>query len=374
MSPKSKITTVAFIAGVRPQFVKLAAINSAIKTFNQRSKYQIRPQYINSGQHYDDMLVSAITKELGVRFDFELTHDDYEPLRLLSNMIVGTHDILTRMDPPPSWVVVFGDTNTTVAAAFAARRAGFNVVHVEAGVRSGDLASPEEINRRIVDHISTVHFCTSKTSVANLKKENIREYVFWTGDLAYDFFLQQQSNLEMTKESPWNDTGYILITIHKPVNLSKNVLSSLLDALNRQGRRSIFVMHPNCKRRLEEFGLMSQTHRVKFIDALPFRTMIAAMAGSAYIITDSGGIQREAYYLRKRCLLRRNSVGWSSFVDAGIHRLIGSDTTNIQAGLDWIEDAIANLKYEKVRGFIRKDAAAYALDKLVELNSAELLR
>lgn len=368
MSTNSTNINVAFVAGVRPQYIKVAAFQSAIEKFNRASNCQIRAKYVNSGQHYDDVLARAITHELGVHFDYELSHENHEPVHLLGSMIVGIHEILTGMDPQPSWVVVFGDTNTTVAAAFAAARARFRIVHVESGVRSGDLSSPEEINRRMVDHISSVHFCTSKSSAENLQKENICKDVFWTGDLGYDFFMEQ-SKIRPMGLGDTADLDYVLVTLHKPANLkSDKVLANLVQVLAKQARPIIFIMHPNCKRRLEELRLLFQTEKIRFLDAVPFLTMISAMKGCAYIVTDSGGIQREAYYLRKRCLLRRDSVGWSSFVEAGIHRLIGSDQASIQSGVDWIEQALAKAHYGRIDGFLREDAVDYALNTLVGLS------
>jgi len=289
------------IGGVRPQFIKIAAFQREIKKYNSTFPQKINAYYLNSGQHYDFNLSDVLIKDLGIQFDYTLVHQDRRPIYVLGNMITGIYDILSTIDNRPDWVIVFGDTNSTLAGAYASARLGLPIVHVEAGVRSGDITSPEEIHRRIVSHISSAHFCTLRSCVTNLSNEGIVDKVYWTGDLCYDFFVDYANSLRNNID-PFINGEYVLVTLHKSVNLeSDKLLINLVNVLEEYQRPSIFVMHPKCQERLKQLALLKSNKKINYVPSLSYKDMISAMKGCAFIITDSGGIQREAYYLKKRC-------------------------------------------------------------------------
>ena len=363
----SRNVRVVLIAGVRPQFIKIAALQQAIHHFNQTSTILIEPLYINTSQHYDEELSTSIIRELHIHFDFNLTHSSRTPIHILANMITGTYELLNQMRPKPKWVIVIGDANSALAGAIAAADKGYPVVHIEAGVRSGQLDSPEEAHRRIISHLSTVHFCTSQSGIANLAAENIRERVFWTGDLSYDFFMEYSKRQPCGLQN-FRPGEYVLVTLHKSTNMDSDIaIRNLVNALERHPRRALFVTHPRCRRRLMEFGLLG-AEQISFVDSLPYGNMISAIKGCAFLITDSGGLQREAYYLQKHCLIRRDSPGWVPLVGEGIHQIIGSETQSIMEGLQSMERMVASEEYGHTDEFVRIGATEYALNLLLELS------
>jgi UDP-GlcNAc3NAcA epimerase len=307
-----------------------------------------------------------LIRELGIKFDYQIMHDNKDPVSIFSNMIVQIHKFISDMPDKPKCTLVLGDATTTLAGALASTRIGIPVVHIEAGVRSGDLSTIEELHRRAVSHISTVHFCSSKSGIDNLNKEGITKNVFWTGDLSYDYFL----NLAKSQYSGIDGMpadGYILITLHKPINInSEETLKNLLTVLSVYNRKVAFILHPRTRQKIQEFDLYN-SHNITFLDSLPYKKMVSAMKGAAFIITDSGGIQREATYLRKHCLVRRETLGWSSLITAGIHHLIGRDMNSISDGLEWAENAIKNVDFIHTEEFSRGGAGEYALQVLTDI-------
>jgi UDP-N-acetylglucosamine 2-epimerase len=237
------------------------------------------------------------------------------------------------------WVVVFGDANCTLAAALAGAYRRKAVLHIEAGVRSGDISTYEEINRRAVDHIASAHYCATERSVRNLASEGITSSVL-VGDLARDTF-DRTLALGVTAV-PEVVPGYILVAIHKAPNVESPIfLHNLFIILHQQPRSVLFVCHPNTRRRLRELGLEA-SQLIHIVGPLSYPQMVSAEAGAAFVITDSGGIQREAAYLGKRCLVRRDRPGWSELIHLGVNRKIDTTLESIQAGIDWIENACAD--------------------------------
>lgn len=357
---------IVVIAGVRPQFIKLFFLQKAISLFNSTASRKIEALYLNSGQHYSKELSSDLIKELHIKFDISLTYSDKDPNHMVGNMLIGINDAINSMPIIPNWAVVMGDATTTLVGALGASRLGIPVVHIEAGVRSGDLSAVEEVHRRVVSHISSLHFCTSKSGVNNLAEENITKNVFWSGDIAYEFFINFANLLP---KGIYGLENYILATLHKPVNInSDEILTNTIKYLSTAKRNVLFITHPRTKARLIELGLY-ESKNIKFLDSLSYSQLISAVKGAAFLYTDSGGLQRESYYLKKRCLVQRNSLGWSKFIDAGINRLVGYDKENMIESMEWIETQITkhsypNLDYE----FIRENAWKYALTTLVNLS------
>lgn len=357
---------VAVIGGVRPQYIKIAALQWKVNQFNSMSRNKVIATYINSGQHYDDLLSAQIIDELGIHFDYTINYSTKDPVEILGFMFVKLSKLLEELKPTLDWVIVMGDTTTTFVAATVAVRQGLPVVHIEAGVRSGDITTVEEMHRRVVSHISTVHLCTSKQSIENLSKENIRENVYWTGDLSYDYVMKCANEIEYINTNIKKD--YVLMTLHKPLNLnSVTTMKNLLKIMGNYTRDVMFVCHPRTKIKLKEMGITSKLGSIHLLDALPYKQMLAAIKECSFILTDSGGLQREAYYLKKRCLIRRNSLGWSIFIDNNIHRLIGNDTESLISGLEWAENSMHYAFPSINEEFIRKDSWNFAFSQLIAL-------
>lgn len=361
---------IVVIAGVRPQFTKIAALQLAIAKFNKSANTKIQPVYINTGQHYDPELAQSFIDEQNIRFDFQLSHSNKHPIHILGSMIIGVYQILDNLDSPTDWVIVNGDATTALAGALAAARKKIPVVHVEAGMRSGNLIEPEEINRRMIDHISSLHVCTSRAAVENLKNEGIINTVFWPGDLTFEFIEEYAKRLPAGIE-PYPVGEYIIATLHKDDNISSDeTLSNFVFALSSHNRPVIFITHPRTRKRLIELNLLN-VHGVSFLNSLPYNKMLSALKGCAFVVTDSGGLHREAYYFRRRCLVRRDSGGWSKLIALGIHKRIGRKFEDIINGLEWIEAAIQEGEYHHNDDddLIKRGSNEAMLQKIVDLSN-----
>lgn len=353
---------IAVVAGVRPQYIKLAAIQHGVLSYNAGNSDPIQLISINAGQHYDRELTDLLFDELGIEFTYRLTHSNTDPIEILSESIRQLYNILSEC--LVDYVVVLGDATTTLAAALASSRALIPVVHVEAGVRSGDIRSFEEIHRRVVSHIASIHFCSTQSGIRNLKREGIKNKVYWIGDIAFDFFSSVANSVASGIEEVAS-TDYVLLTIHKASNLrNPKILTELLIGLSSYKRQIIFVTHPKTNRFLKENSL-DNFDNIRIISSLSYKQMVSALKGCSFVITDSGGLQREAYYLRKRCLVRRETLGWRMLVDAGINALIGENSDDVVRGLDWMEEKLRNNpEFEYIGDFIRPNSCQYALETL----------
>lgn len=340
---------IVVIAGIRAQFMKLAAFQDAVSRWNAISTPRFEAIYINSGQHYDDDLAGVFIQELGIRFDIDLTgtYGDLRPIRLLAEMIVHLHEALLDRIDLPDWVIVFGDANTTLAGSLAAAKLGLPVIHIEAGLRTGDFSSPEEVNRVVSDHLSRLHFVSSRRDMDNLAKEGLIETSFWTGDLIGDLVARLSSTIAPSLDGFQSGT-YILASIHREENVrSDKILRNIIQSLNSFGRPVVFIAHPRVRERLKQLRLF-ELENIRYVNALPYKSMLSAIKGCAYIFTDSGAFQREAYYLRKRCIIRQDQPFWSALVNSGVHITVGTSPNSIFDGLKWAEKIILEGNYPVV--------------------------
>ena len=233
----------------------------------------------------------------------------------------------------PDWVVVFGDTNTTLAGALAAAKLHLRVAHVEAGLRSFNRAMPEEINRILTDHLSDLLFCPTQTSIANLKAEGITRGVYQVGDLMYDALMWA---IDRGKECPdplpasgLQPKGYLLATLHRAENTDDPArLNGILEAFNALDEPLVWPVHPRTQKKLVEIGFVPAPH-VQLMDPIGQVEMAQLENGARLILTDSGGIQKEAMWLGVPCVTLRDETEWVETLDAGWNTLAGSDTQKI---------------------------------------------
>jgi UDP-N-acetylglucosamine 2-epimerase len=225
----------------------------------------------------------------------------------------------------PRWVIVYGDTNSTLAGALAAAKLHIPVAHVEAGLRSYDKTMPEEINRVITDHVSALLFCPTKTAVTNLKKEGITKGVFQVGDVMYDAFLQNRERISTSnktlREIP---RPYALLTIHRASNTdSPDPLRRILAGLSHVPMTIFFPVHPRTKKAIRQFKL-AVPENVVMVHPRGYLEMLRLEKQAALILTDSGGVQKEAYFARVPCITFRDQTEWKETVQNGWNQLVGS--------------------------------------------------
>jgi UDP-N-acetylglucosamine 2-epimerase len=314
------------VVGARPQFVKAAAVSPVLRRSH-------REWLLHTGQHYDDGLSAAFFREL------ELPPPD-ECLRAGSGthaeqtarMLVGIEAAITRRRP--DMVLVYGDTNSTLAGALAAAKLGVPVGHIEAGLRSRNRGMPEEINRIVTDALAEELFCPSESAVQNLEAEGRREGVHFVGDVMADVlhaWLARGESASGQPASPGCDARapYVLVTIHRAQNTDDpERLGTLLQALGRVTERALFPVHPRTRAALDRLGHRPAAH-VELVEPLSYTAMLSAVKQARLVLTDSGGVQKEAYWLGVPCVTLRDETEWPETVAAGWNTLVGADLERI---------------------------------------------
>jgi UDP-GlcNAc3NAcA epimerase len=315
------------IVGARPQFIKLAPLSIALKAggFKEVS--------IHTGQHYDQEMSDVFFKELNIpEPSYKLTIGSATHGKQTGEMLQQIEAIL--IDEKPDAVVVFGDTNTTLAGALAAAKLGILLVHIESGLRSYNKSMPEEINRVLTDHSSDILLAPTPTAINNLAKEGITKNVYNVGDIMQDSL---NIGLEYLAKHPTKfsafDFPYVLATIHRNYNTDDLVrLISILTQLNKLGKKVIFPIHPRTKNKLLEEGF--DVHGLKELtltSPLGYFSFLATLKNCEYLITDSGGVQKEAYMIKKPCVTVRYETEWVETLKGGWNTLLGNDINNLSA-------------------------------------------
>jgi UDP-GlcNAc3NAcA epimerase len=356
------------IAGIRSQFVKVAALQRGIQRWNSSSPVKIGAFYINSAQHYDEELSDSLIEDLKIHFDIKYSYQDRRPIKIFADMVVNIRETLDQLTRQSGfdWVVLFGDANTTLAAAVAASMDFDPIVHIEAGARSGNRKSPEERNRTLVDHLSAINFAASREDVDNLAREGITQAVMWTGDVLFDLVKDLSKNI-----SPGYDDyslgEYVLASIHHKENIcSFETMQNILGALDGCQRRVVFATHPRTRKILKSLG---NFRNINFVPSMPYSQMLAVLKGCAFVLTDSGGLQREAYYLRKRCLVRQDVPFWPCLTSVGVHKAVGKSLDDLQKGLSWVEYALAVEEYPVTDDLGQGNAVEHILRSIVDYSS-----
>ena len=308
------------VVGTRPNFIKLAAIHAVLKkSFNH--------VVVHTGQHYDYELSKNFFDEFSLpKPNHNLSVGSAEKKEQIRIIRTRCQEVIKK--EKPDIVLVYGDTNSTVGGAQSAFNLNVPVAHIEAGVRSFDKFSPEESNRKIVDNISNILFSPTKVSVENLKEEGIVKNVFFTGDVMYDIFLKTTPENSVLKENKIYGE-YFFATIHRQENTNDKIkLKMLMNALIALNTQIVTPLHPRTEKALKNLNLKMKN--IKFIKPVKYSQSIALQKNARTIITDSGGIQKEAYWLKVPCITLRDFTEWSETVSSGWNKLVGANKKLIQ--------------------------------------------
>ena len=317
---------VVSVVGARPQFIKCAPVSCELRKFAQ-------DVLVHTGQHYDDSM-SGVFLELAFRNPIIISRSDPVLMGIrLVGMLKKIEEVLLK--EKPDVVLVYGDTNSTLAGALAAAKLHIPVAHVEAGLRSHNRKMPEEINRVMTDHLSSLLLCPTDTAVGNLRKEGVTNGVHLVGDVMYDALLD---GVEIAKRTSKiinrlavQPGQYILVTVHRAENTDdpqrlEGIITALI-GLADAGHRVVFPVHPRTQKHLR---LSLDLHeRVLQIDPVSYLDMLFLESVARVILTDSGGIQKEAYWLRVPCLTLREETEWKETVESGWNHLVGTDNHRI---------------------------------------------
>ncbi len=319
---------IATVVGARPQFIKAAALSREL------SAHGFANIVIHTGQHYDYGMSRIFFEELDLpEPDVHLgIGSGFQGLQT-GRMLEAIEGVL--MDSNPDITIVFGDTNTTLAAALAACKIYIPVAHIEAGLRSYNRRMPEEINRVLTDHVSSLLFCPGSNAVENLKREGIIRGVHCVGDIMFDALkhikdvIDESDATRVLSKLNISPGKYLLCTIHRAVNTDDTKkLSGILDALNRLGEPIVFPLHPRTVRAIDKLEHRFASN-VKIIDPVGYRDMLVLEKNARKILTDSGGIQKEAYWLEIPCITLRDETEWPETIEQGWNILVGADTEKI---------------------------------------------
>ena len=348
-----KITT---IVGARPQFIKASYLST------QFSDLGVDERLLHTGQHYDSNMSDIFFDELQIP----------KPAKNL-NIGGGSHGVQTSqmlmaveqdlLDNQPDAVLVYGDTNSTLAGALSAIKLHLPVIHIEAGLRSFDKKMPEEINRILTDNVSSKLLCPTPTAVRNLADEGITQGVHLIGDVMHPVLLGfsslAQSSSNILEQLSVLESEYYLATIHRADNTDDSeVLKSIIETLSALDRIVVLPLHPRTAGKVEALNLQYDTSKIKVVEPVGYLDMIALIKGAKIVLTDSGGLQKEAVWLSTPCVTMRSSTEWVETLDSGWNTLTG---TNPKSIIDAVE------KYESISALSPVSVETFSAQKIVDL-------
>jgi len=316
--------TILTVVGARPQFIKAADVSSALRQ-------QHREILLHTGQHYDECMSEQFFRELRVpKPDYELGVGSGTHAEQTGRMLVGIEEAVQR--ERPAVVLVYGDTNSTLAGALAATKLHVLVAHVEAGLRSFNRRMPEETNRIVADHVSDLLFCPSDTAARNLAREGITRGVHVVGDVMAETlrqFSDAASNGRLLASLGLTRGAYVLATVHRAENTDDaDRLQAIVTALEQLDDPVVLPAHPRLRLALHHVRRQPAA-QVRLIEPVGYLDMIELQRHARLVMTDSGGVQKEAYWLGVPCVTLRDETEWVETVEAGWNRLVGADTTRI---------------------------------------------
>lgn len=320
-----KIVTVI---GARPQFIKASMVSKEIVKHDN-----IQEVIIHTGQHFDENMSRIFFKEMGIpEPDYNLGINTLSHGAMTGRMLESIENVL--LDEKPDWVLVYGDANSTLAGALAASKLHISIAHVEAGLRSFNRNMPEEINRVLADHVSNLLFAPTETAVNNLKNEGITKgKIKLVGDVMYDAALHfgdlAEKKSTILEDLEIGAKKYILATVHRQENTNEaEKLKNIFLGLKDSPCQVILPLHPRTKKKIEDYNL-SLNSKLRLIEPVGYLDMVMLEKHAWKIVTDSGGIQKEAYFNGIPCITMRDETEWVELVQYGVNTLVGSSSKKI---------------------------------------------
>lgn len=336
------------VVGARPNFMKIAPIHRAMQKYGDRIQHLI----CHTGQHYDEKMSKIFFEDLELpQPDFYLGVGSGSHAEQTANVMMKFEKIL--LEQKPDMIIVVGDVNSTIACSLTAAKLHIKIVHVEAGLRSGDRDMPEEINRVLTDAISDLLFVTEKSGIENLRREGVSNgKVYFTGNVMIDslaYFKPKANNSTILKNYNLEKNKYVLVTLHRPSNVDNiEQLEELISLLNSiaEMRKVLFPIHPRTKKNLEDFDLSAKMNsNIILTEPIGYLDFLALTSNAELILTDSGGIQEESTYLGVQCITLRTTTERPITVEIGTNQLLGTDLKKAKnAALEVLNGKIKNGK------------------------------
>ena len=337
------------IVGARPQFVKASAISRAIR---ENYSKKINEVIVHTGQHYDDNMSTLFFNDLDIpipKYNLGISGGNHG--FMTGNMIIEIEKVL--LSEKPNLVLLYGDTNSTLAGAISASKLNIKIAHVEAGLRSFNMEMPEELNRILTDRVSSFLFCPTKSSVLNLKNEGIEKGVFNVGDVMLDVATHVK-NLSRNQSNFKNNIGllnsnYILVTCHRAENTNNTEkLIQILKSLDQLSKdfKIVFPIHPRTSKIIDNKNLNHLLKNLIIIEPLSYTEMIDFLSNAILIITDSGGLQKEAFFCETPCLTIREETEWTETVEIGANVLVKAESKHILNGVNKVLKTKNNIVFK----------------------------
>jgi UDP-N-acetylglucosamine 2-epimerase len=325
------------LVGNRPQFVKAAAVSRLLRTRHEEL-------LVHSGQHYDDELSDVFFRELSLPApDRRLGIGSGSNAEQVAGIMHAFEPVLEAERPDVA--LVYGDTNTTLAGALSCAALAVPLAHVEAGMRSFDWTMPEERNRVLSDHVSDLCLCSTTTAVANLENEGLEARARLVGDVMADVSIAMapvaERHSEVLERLELAPGAYLVLTVHRAGNVDHEVpLGNLVELLRRLETPSVFPVHPRTRGALERLGVLADLEalgHLRLVPPLGYLDFMKLLRGASAVLTDSGGVQKEAYLASVPCLTLRDTTEWIETVELGWNRLVGLEPDSVLAALDELE-------------------------------------
>jgi UDP-N-acetylglucosamine 2-epimerase len=353
---------VSIILGTRPQIIKSAPVYAA---FRRRG---VECEIVNTGQHYDYEMNRQFFSELDLPDPAaDLNIGAGTPTKQVSAIIAGLGELFENA--MPEIALVPGDTNSALAAGIACVKSGVPVAHLESGCRSGDFRMAEEVNRRLLDHMSHLLLCPTSRCVANVEREHVlADSVANVGDTMYDSLLKLAPRARATDPASGlglSPGGYVFMTLHRAETVDDPAaLRRVMGAVERLPLPVAFSVHPRTRARLKEFGIAPHRN-LRLMEPLPYIETLGMISESRLVITDSGGLQKEAFWLGKPSLITRETTEWGEIVTAGAAVLVGTDAKRIERGYAWVQK-VDRARFRSARRIFGTGNASAKVVKAVE--------
>jgi len=352
-----------YLVGARPQFMQAAMISKVLSKKNN-TDFKI----IHTGQHFDENMNKIFFEELEIPKPYANLEVHSLPHGAMVGQIMEKFEELCFSEKP-DLIIVDGDTNTTIAGALVAAKSKIKSIHIESGLRSWDMDMPEEVNRIVTDNCATKLFCPTKTAYSNLKDSNLHLKAEIVGDVLYDAFYYYQKKakdyaLDILQETGLDKVPFTLLTLHRDENLrNKEKIQKIFFELDKLENPILFPLHPHTKKVIQEYDI-KLNENFKIVDPVSYMEMVDIESKASYIITDSGGVQREAYWSKKPVFVLRDTTEWVEQLATGWAYLVKeNELDNLSEIVKKVLDNIDDSRYEYLYG---KGNASELIAKSIE--------
>ncbi|TFV97406.1 UDP-N-acetylglucosamine 2-epimerase (non-hydrolyzing) [Algoriphagus kandeliae] len=322
------------VIGARPQFIKAAVLSRLIRSSNWEGVFE--EILVHTGQHYDNNMSNVFFEEMEIPTpDYNLRIGSGGHGKMTGEMLIKIEELINQLKP--DYLLVYGDTNSTLAGALASSKLHIPVIHIEAGLRSFNMKMPEEQNRILTDRLSTFLFAPTEDAVLNLANEGINKGVYMVGDIMYDASLFYRKINKSGFGNRFKNSKFSLATIHRAENTDNpDRLKEIFKGLSQISMNIILPLHPRTKYKLNTLDIRI-SENIKIIEPIGYFDMLDLEENAEYIFTDSGGVQKEAYFFKKPCFTLRDETEWVETVSVGWNTLVGANSERIFASFQQYE-------------------------------------